>query len=143
MRLTLVNNFSRMIRPRWIMTPTTEAFLNGLRDNVGAFVFKAEMANGTLNGIPYKVTQQLPTNLSAATAPSGNPPTAGTANDGAYLFLADFADVILADTYNMVVDASDVAAYKDAGGNMVSAFTRDQTAFRIITEHDFNIRHWA
>ena len=137
MRLTLVNNFSRMIRPRWIMTPTTEAFLNGLRDNVGNFVFKAEMATGMLNGIPYKVTQQLPTNLSAATLPSG------TANDGAYLMLADFADVILADTYNMVVDASDVASYKDSGGNMVSTFTRDQTAFRIITEHDFNIRHWA
>ena len=138
LRLTLKNNFCRMIRPRWILTPTTEAFLMGLRDQVGNFVYKDEMADkGTLWGIPYKVTQQLPTNLSAATA------AGSTANDGAYIFLADFADVILAETYNMVVDASDVASYKDAGGNLVSTFTRDQTAFRIITEHDFNIRHWA
>ena len=138
MRLTLTNNFSRMIRPRWLATPTTEAFLMGLRDQVGNFVYKEEMeTRKTLWGIPYKVTQQLPTNLSAATA------AGGTANDGAYLFLADFADVILAETYSMVVDASDVASYKDAGGNMVSTFTRDQTAFRIITEHDFNLRHWA
>ena len=138
MRLTLTNNFSRMIRPRWIGTPTTEAFLMGLRDQVGNFVYKDEMeTRRTIWGIPYKITQQLPTNLSAATA------AGGTANDGAYLFLADFADVILAETYSMVVDASDVAAYKDAGGNLVSTFTRDQTAFRIITEHDFNLRHWA
>ena len=138
MRLQLVNNFSRMTRPRWIMTPTTEAFLLGLRDQVGNFVYKSEMEDKkTLWGIPYKLTQQLPTNLSAATSDGG------TANDGAYIFLADFADVILAETYTMVVDASDVAAYKDAGGNLVSTFTRDQTAFRIITEHDFNIRHWA
>ena len=136
MRLTLVNNFSQMIRPRWIMTPTTEAFLLGLRDQVGNFVYKDEMEErGTLWGIPYKRTQQLPTNLSAALLGGG------TANDGAYIFLADFSDVILAETYNMVVDASDVASYKDSGGNLVSAFIRDQTAFRIITEHDFNLRH--
>ena len=138
MRLTMVNNFARMIRPRWVMTPTTEAFLMGLRDQVGNFVYKDEMTDKqTLWGIKYKVTQQLPTNLSAATL------AGGTANDGAYIFLADFADVILAETYNMVVDASDVASYKDTGGNMVSTFIRDQTAFRIITEHDFNLRHWA
>jgi HK97 family phage major capsid protein len=138
MILTLKNNFSRMIRVRWIMTPTTEMFLMGLRDQVGNFVFKDEMdERHTLYGFQYKTTQQLPTNITAALLGGG------TANDGAYIFLADFADVILAETYNMVVDASDVASYKDAGGNMVSAFIRDQTAFRIITEHDFNMRHLA
>jgi HK97 family phage major capsid protein len=138
MRLTLTNNFSRMIRPRWITTQTTEAFLLGLRDQVGGFVYKAEMETSkTIWGIKYEMTQQLPTNLSAPVLGGG------TANDGTYLFLADFADVVLAETYQMVVDASDVAAYKDSGGNMVSTFTRDQTAFRIITEHDFNLRHQA
>jgi HK97 family phage major capsid protein len=138
MRLTLVNNFSRMIRPAWITTPTTEAFLLGLRDQVGNFVYKDEMEEKkTIWGIRYEMTQQLPTNISAAVLGGG------TANDGTYLMLADFADVVLAETYNMVVDASDVASYKDSGGNMVSTFTRDQTAFRIITEHDFNLRHQA
>ena len=136
MELTLRNNFSRMIRPRWITTPTTISFLKGLRDQVGNFVFKAELDLGTLNGIPFFITQQLPTNLTAATNVANV-----TANNGAYLFLADFADVILAETFRMVVDASDVASYKDTGGNMVSAFIRDQTAFRLIAEHDFNVRH--
>jgi HK97 family phage major capsid protein len=135
MELILQNNFSRMIRPRFIGTPTTKAFLKTLRDGVGNFVYKEELDRDMLNGIPYMMTQQLPTNLTAAV--NGG----GTANDGAYLFLVDFADVILAETYRMVVDASDVASYKDSGGNMVSTFTRDQTAFRIIEEHDFNARH--
>ncbi|WP_424139891.1 phage major capsid protein [Roseomonas chloroacetimidivorans] len=137
MRLALTNNMSRMIRPAWIMTPTAEAFLMGLRDQVGNFVYRDEMRDRkTLDGIPYRYTQQLPTNINTAT--SGDP-----VNNGSYLFLADFADVVLAETYNMSVDASDVASYKDSGGNMVSTFTRDQTAFRVIEEHDFNLRHQA
>lgn len=131
MRLSLKNNFSRMIRPRWISDPTFEAFLMGLRDQVGNFVYKDEMMQrGTLDGIPYKTTQQLPNNIATASG-----------NNGSYLFLADFADVILAETLEMRIDASDVASYRDSGGNTVSTFTRDQTAFRVIEEHDFNLRH--
>jgi HK97 family phage major capsid protein len=137
MRLQLVNNFSRMIRPAWIMTPTTETFLLGLRDQVGNFVYRAEMKAGTLDGYRFKVTQQLPTNLSVPAFGGG------TVNQGAYLMLVDMADVIIAETMNMYIDASDVASYKDSGGNMVSAFTRDQIAFRIIEEHDFAVRHQA
>lgn len=140
MRLQLVNNMSRMIRPHWFMTPTTENFLMGLRDQVGNFVYRDEMKNNkTLDGVPYSYTQQLPTNLTVYV--SGN--SGATQNTGAYLFLVDMVDVILAETMNMYIDASDVASYKDSGGNMVSAFTRDQIAFRIIEEHDFAIRHQA
>jgi HK97 family phage major capsid protein len=137
MELQLINSMSRMIRPRWIGTATTKAFLKGLRDGVGNFVYKDELDRDMLNGFPFMYTQQLPTNITAAVLGGG------TANDGAYLMLVDFADIILAETYNIVVDASDVASYKDSGGNMVSTFTRDQTAFRIIEEHDFNARHLA
>jgi HK97 family phage major capsid protein len=135
MVLQLTLNFSRMIRPRWICSPTVKAFLQTLRDGVGNFIYASQIDNDQLLGIPIMMTQQLPTNITA------NVNGGGTANDGTYLFLADFADVILAETYRMVVDASDVASYKDSGGNMVSTFTRDQTAFRIIEEHDFNMRH--
>jgi HK97 family phage major capsid protein len=139
-RLQLVNSFSRMIRPHWFMTPTTENFLMGLRDQVGNFVYRDEMKNNkTLDGIPYKYTQQLPTNLTVYVAGTSG----ATQNAGAYMFLVDMADVILAETMNMYVDASDVASYKDSGGNMVSAFTRDQIAFRIIEEHDLALRHQA
>ncbi len=137
MLLVLEQGFSRMIRPRWIMPPVTKAFLLTLRDGVGNYVFKDEIASGTLLGIPFKTTAQLPTNLNTAAA--GAP----AVNNGAYLYLADFADVVIGETYDVLVDASDVASYKDAGGNVVSGFQRDQTVFRVISEHDFNIRHQA
>jgi hypothetical protein len=56
------------------------------------------------------------------------------------IYFVDMADFIIADTYNVVVDASDVAAYND-GVSMVSAFQRDQSLFRVIAEHDCNMRH--
>ncbi|NPD67291.1 phage major capsid protein [Lichenicola cladoniae] len=136
MLLLLEQGFSRMIRPRWIMPPVVKSFLLTLRDGVGNYVFKDEIATGTLLGIPYKTTAQLPTNLN--TAANG-----AAVNNGAYLMLADFADVVIGETYNILVDASDVASYKDGGGNTVSGFQRDQTVFRVISEHDFNIRHQA
>jgi len=135
MMLTLEQGFSRMIRPAWIMSPQSRVFLSGLRDNQGQFVFAPELAQGKLMGFPIATTQQIPTNLNTTVG-------AGAAvNNGSYLIFADFADVIIADTYNVTVEASDVASYKDGGGNIVSAFQRDQSVFRVISEHDFNIRH--
>jgi HK97 family phage major capsid protein len=133
LKLLLKQNMSRMIRPAWIMAPGTESFLSGLINQFGNFPYKEEMMAGKLEGVPYAVSQQLPTNITAA----------GGGNNGGYIFLVDFADVILAETMNVMVDASDVASYKDGGGNSVSTFTRDQTAFRIIEEYDFQIRHQA
>ncbi|MFC0407926.1 phage major capsid protein [Roseomonas elaeocarpi] len=136
MVLALQQNNSRMIRPAWIMPPALRTFLLTLRDGVGNFVYKDEINAGTLLGFPLRTTTQLPTNLNTGTAQA-------PVNNGSYLMLADFADVVLAETYNVTVDASDVASYKDSGGNTVSAFQRDQTVMRVISEHDFNIRHQA
>jgi HK97 family phage major capsid protein len=124
--LTLQNGLSRMIKPVWIMAPTTARFIAVQRDNIGGFYYKDEMARGMLEGIPFKLTTQLPTNL-------------GLGN-GSEIYLAAFEDVVIADTYNVIVDASDVAAYND-GTAVVSTFQRDQSLFRVIAEHDFNMRH--
>ncbi len=136
MLLVLEQGFSQMIRPVWIMPPVVKNFLLTLRDGVGNYIFKDEINSGTLMGVPWKTTAQLPTNLNTASS-------APAVNNGAYLYLTDFADVVIGETYNVLVDASDVASYKDGGGNIVSGFQRDQTVFRVISEHDFNIRHQA
>lgn len=138
MMLTMEQNMSRMLRPAWIFTPATRFFLMGLRDQVGNFVFAEEMKGGTLMGIPFDTTQQLPGNLNTAAA-QGDP----AVNNGSEIYLVDMADVILAETYNVTVESSDVATYKDGGGNVVSAFQRDQSLFRVIEEHDLALRHQA
>ena len=127
--LALQNGMSRMIRPYWIMSPTSARFIANARDGVGGFYFKDDIKAMTLEGYPIRLTQQIPTNL-----------VVGSNTKGSEIYFVDMADVILADTYNVTVDASDVAAYND-GVSMVSAFQRDQSLFRVIAEHDLNMRH--
>jgi len=127
--LALQNGMSRMIRPVWIMSPTVARFIATARDQVGGFYFKDEIAAGRFEGYPVRLTQQIPTNLSISTYTKGSE-----------VYFVDMADFVIADTYNVVVDASDVAAYND-GVSMVSAFQRDQSLFRVIAEHDVNMRH--
>jgi HK97 family phage major capsid protein len=118
-----------MIRPTWIMAPTIARFISTARDQVGGFYFKEEMARGMFEGYPVKLTQQIPTNLVMTTFTKASE-----------VYFVDMADFVIADTYNVVVDASDVAAYNDGTG-MVSSFQRDQSLFRVIAEHDVNMRH--
>jgi HK97 family phage major capsid protein len=127
--LALQNGMSRMIRPVWIMAPTIARFIATARDQVGGFYFKDEIEAGRFEGYPIRLTQQIPTNLSIATYANGSE-----------IYFVDMADFIIADTYNVVVDASDVASYNDGTG-MVSSFQRDQSLFRVIAEHDVNMRH--
>jgi HK97 family phage major capsid protein len=127
--LALQNGMSRMIRPTWIMAPTIARFIATARDSVGGFYFKDEMASGMLEGYPVRLTQQIPTNLVMTTFTKASE-----------VYFVDMADFVIADTYNVVVDASDVAAYNDGVG-MVSTFQRDQSLFRVIAEHDCNMRH--
>lgn len=132
----LKNSMSLMIRPVWLMSVGTESFLKGLINQFGMYPYKDEMEAGKLWGYPYKASQQLPTNVNTGTI-------AAPINNGSYLMLVDFNDVIMAETLDIRVDVSDVAGYKDSGGNMVSTFIRDQTVFRIIEEYDIALRHQA
>lgn len=127
--LALQNGMSRMIRPTWIMAPTIARFIGSARDQVGNWYFKEEIERGMFEGYPVRLTQQIPTNLAISTYTKGSE-----------VYFVDMADFVIADTYNVVVDASDVAAYND-GVSMVSAFQRDQSLFRVIAEHDCNMRH--
>jgi HK97 family phage major capsid protein len=127
--LALQNGMSRMIRPTWIMSPTLVRFIALARDQVGGFYFKDEIERGMWEGYPVRTTQQIPTNLVMTTYTKASE-----------IYFVDMADFVIADTYNVVVDASDVAAYND-GTSMVSSFQRDQSLFRVIAEHDCNMRH--
>ncbi|HEY2162475.1 MAG TPA: phage major capsid protein, partial [Gemmatimonadaceae bacterium] len=127
--LALQNGMSRMIRPTWIMAPTVARFIATARDQVGGFYFKDEVERGVFEGYPIRLTQQIPTNLVMTTYTKASE-----------IYFVDMADFVIADTYNVIVDASDVAAYND-GTSVISSFQRDQSLFRVIAEHDCNMRH--
>jgi HK97 family phage major capsid protein len=115
-----------MTTPGWLFDWGSWAHLIGLRDANGNFGFKPEMDSGTLFGMPFKVTSQIPRNL-------------GGSSDESELYLVDFADCLIGDTMNVIIDASDTAAYHD-GSNIIATFSKDQTVIRAIVEVDFAVR---
>ena len=124
---TLLDADVRMIRPGWIMEPRTWMRLFTVQNGNGFHAFKPEMESGRLFGIPFRITSQIPRNL-------------GGGADETELYLADFADVIVGQATQIMLDVSDTAAYHD-GANVVAAFSQDQTVIRAIVEVDLGVRH--
>ena len=114
--------------PGWIFSPIVKQFLMSVRDGLGNYAFRAEMLGGNLWGYPFRVTTQIPRNL-------------GTGGDETEIYLVDFDDAIIGETTGIAVAISEEASYEDESGQLVSAFSLDQSVLRLIMEHDFNMRH--
>ena len=120
-----------MLNVGWLMAPRIEVYLKTLVNSNGFQVFGPEMRAGTLLGYPYASTTSIPNNLDVSGTGS---------NDESEIYLSDFAQAIIGESMNLVVDASNEAAYTE-GSTVVSAFDRDQTVVRSIAEHDFALRY--
>ena len=121
-----------MISPGWILAPRVEVYLRTLLySSTGIPVFRDEMAQGRLMGYPYASTTSIPTNLDTSGAGS---------NDESEIYLVDFAQALIGESMNLLVDASQEAAYHD-GSSVIAAYSQDQTVVRAIAEHDFGLRH--
>jgi HK97 family phage major capsid protein len=119
----------RMIRPGWLMAPRAALHLMFLRDGNGNYVYHDEMMMGRLNGYPFKMTTQIPINL-------------GGGSNESEVYFADFADVVIGDALTIAVEVSTEAAYYDSGtGQVVSAWSLDQSVLRAIVETDLVVRH--
>jgi len=116
-----------MIAPAWIMAPRTEMFLKTLVNANGIPIFGPEMAGGRLWGYPYGSTTGVPVNV-------------GASSNKSELYFVDMAQVVIGEAMNLVVDASQEAAYYD-GSSVQAAYSLDQTVVRAISEHDLVVRH--
>lgn len=112
------------VAPAWIMSPRTEQRLMTIQDSNGVFVFRPEMVGGRLWGYPFASTTVL-----------------GKGAGGHTLLLADMGDVIIGESQRLLLDVSAEAAFVDSGGSLVSAFSRDLSVVRAISEHDLVARH--
>lgn len=122
--LRLMNNNIPEGRWAWMMSPRNWNSLMTIQNANGFFVFRDEMARGTLWGYPFAYTTQMP----------------GTGATGE-MYLVNMSDAIIGDSMALQVDVSMEASYIDAtSGSLVSAFSLDQSIVRAITEHDFAMR---
>lgn len=111
----------------WIMHPRTLRWLQTCRDGNGNKAFP-EIDAGLLKGYRVALTTQLPVNL-------------GTGTNESEIYFVNFSDCYIGEDMSLSISISTEATYKDAGGNVVSAFQRNQTLIRVISKHDFGPRH--
>lgn len=125
--LTLEESDSAMVTPGWGLSPRTAMYLYGLRDGNGNKVYP-EMAQGMLKGYPFGKTTNIPVNL-------------GTGLAFSEIYFADFNDVLIGESDTMTIDFSREATYNDASGNLISAYSANQSVLRLVTANDIGFRH--
>ncbi|MDX1812649.1 MAG: phage major capsid protein, partial [Gammaproteobacteria bacterium] len=83
----------------------------------------------TLWGFPYGSTTQIPSNL-------------GVGANESEVYLVDMADAVIGEAADIMLDISTEASYVE-NSTVKSAFSKDETVVRAISEHDFGMRHDA
>lgn len=123
----LQNNNVRMIAPGFMMSPRSKNFFAFLRNTNGflAYPTMAE-AKPTLLGYPVGLSNNIPNNIG------------GTNSE---IYFVDFADVVIGESTNFIVEVSNEAAYVDSNGTLQAAFSRDETLIKAISRHDLAMRH--
>jgi HK97 family phage major capsid protein len=125
LRLRVINANVPMTQAGYIMSPRVALFLESVRDGNGNKAYP-EMAEGRLGIYPFMTTTSVPDNL-----------VGGTESE---VYFGDFAQFMIGDTEQIMLAASDVAAYDDAG-TIRAAFSNDETVVRVIAEHDTQVRY--
>lgn len=111
----------------WTFNSTVWAGLfKRLTTDFASAPYAAELLSGRVLGQPFFLTNAFPNNL-AAEGP----------NDVMYV-LRDY--VMMIDAADIGFDASRDASYK-SGGTDVSAFSRDQTVYRLIGRHNIHLEY--
>lgn len=112
----------------WFMHPRTKNYLMFcVADSHGNLVFAEELSKGMFCGYPYACTTSVPKNL-------------GVTGNSSELMFTDMADMVIGESTQIQITASDVAAFEDEDGNIVSAFHNDETVVKAIARHDFGAR---
>jgi HK97 family phage major capsid protein len=125
---TLMNYNTPMLSPGWIFPSLIWSAFYNLKTTTNQYIYRDEMNRGTLNGFPFRVSNQITTANS----------TAGTTYFD--IFLGDFSEFMFGDEMAFEFMASQEASWYD-GSSLQSAFSLDQTVLRITAKHDMALRH--
>jgi len=126
--LIMVQNIP-MLSCGWVFNAKTWAEFYNLKTTTNQYIYRDEMNRGSLNGFPFKISNQITTANS----------TAGTTYYD--MFFGDFSEFMFGDEMAFEFMASQEASYKNSAGTLVSAFSLDQTVLKITAKHDMALRH--
>ena len=110
---------------KWLLNPMGESWLEDLTFASGPFAFPS-LDDGKLKG--YDVIES---------ATVGYDSGSGIAD----FWVGDWSQFLWGVGYDISVEMSREGTFTDGNGNQISAFQRDLTLVRLITEHDFACKH--
>ncbi len=125
---TLMSYNTPMLSAGWIFPSLIWSAFYNLKTTTNQYIYRDEMNRGTLNGFPFRVSNQITTANS----------TAGTTYFD--IFFGDFSEFMFGDEMAFEFMASQEASWYD-GSSLQSAFSLDQTVLKITAKHDMALRH--
>ena len=115
---------------KWLLSPKGKSWLKSTKFTAGPFAWATEMATQkTLNGFDFLTSTTV--KYTKATAP---------ASDYSEFWLGDWSQLLFGISKDISIDVSREGTFI-SGGQTISAFDRDLTLIRLITEVDFACRH--
>lgn len=102
------------------------AFYNTV-NAMGLYTYRDQMDKRQLNGYAFAVSTQLPTD--------------GTTNRKVSVVLGDWSEFLIGEQMQMESEMFREGSFIDDDGNTISALSNDTTILRIISTHDFAVRH--
>lgn len=111
---------------KWLLNPIGESWLEDLAFASGPFAFPS-LDNGKLKG--YDFIESATVGYDTTSTPTAD------------FWVGDWSQFLWGVGYDISVEMSREGTFDDGNGNTISAFQNDLTLVRLITEHDFNVRH--
>jgi len=127
MQYEVENVNANMDRMGWAFNARTKNTFKKIRDegggavNTGRWLFRDDIKEGNLDGVPFGMSNQIANNI-----------TKGTSNDCSYIILGDWADLILGYWGGLEIATSDQAE---------GTFLKNQVIIKAALLYDVALRH--
>lgn len=112
------------VRAGWAMNSLLEGVFKNMKTETGAYIYREEMASGKLCGIPYKVSNQIP-----------------TVNGKTDLFFGNWSDLLIGDQMGLETYTTLDGTWTDDAGISHNAFEENLAATRALMYDDIGVRH--
>lgn len=113
------------VRAGWAMNSLLEGHFKNMKTSTGAYIYRDEMREGKLCGMPYRVSNQIP-----------------TASDGTTdLFFGNWADLLIGDQLGLETYTTLDGTWTDDMGIQHNAFEENLAATRALMYDDIGVRH--
>ncbi len=113
------------IKAGWAMNSLLEGLFKNMKTTTGAYIYRDEMATGKLGGIPYKVSNQIPTSADGKTD----------------LFFGNWSDLLIGDQMGLETYTTLEGTWTDENGIQHNAFEENLAATRALMYDDIGVRH--